>query len=94
MPQPTARRGFINGNPIDRFTLAHAAVGGVYGWFGLPWSAVVALAIGWELLERPIKDAVPELFPHPSQDTAENALLDAAAVIGGWWLVRRARERL
>jgi hypothetical protein len=91
VPQPTAAPGTINGDAVDRFTLAHAAVGGFYGLTGLGWGPVVVLAIGWELLERPLKDAVPQMFPHASQDSATNALIDAAAVIGGWWVVRRIR---
>lgn len=72
---------------VDRFTLAHAGVGAAYGLLGLGWGTVVTLAIGWELLERPLKDAIPQAFPHASQDTAANALTDVVAVIGGWWLV-------
>lgn len=91
MPQPVASPGTINGDMLDRFTLAHAAVGAVYGLAGLGGAPVVALALGWELLERPLKDAAPQLFPHATQDTAANAIADAAAVIVGWWVVRRMR---
>ena len=91
MAQPTAAPGTINGDTVDRFTLAHAAVGAAYGMLGLRWGTVVVLAIGWELLERPLKNAVPQAFPHATQDTAANALADTAAVIGAWWLVRRLR---
>lgn len=77
---------------VDRFTLAHAGVGAVYGLLGFGWAPVVALAIGWELLERPLKNALPGAFPHATQDTAANALMDAAAVITAWWVVRRVRR--
>lgn len=90
--QPTATPGAINGDPVDRFTLAHAGVGFGYGLLKLPFVATVVLAIGWELLERPLKDRFPAMFPHASQDTAPNALLDSAAVLGGWALGRSLRR--
>jgi hypothetical protein len=92
MTQPTAQPGTINGDLLDRFTLAHAGVGAVYGLMNLSLPAAAVLAIGWEVVERPLKDEFPELFPHSTQDTLANAALDAAAVLAGWWLVKRGRR--
>lgn len=85
MTQPVAIDG-INANAIDRFTFVHAAVGGVCGASGLPFPLVAFGAVGWELVERPLKDRFPNMFPHSTQDTTVNALFDALAVMGGWWL--------
>ena len=75
----------MNDQPIDRFTIGHAAVGVGLGVVGMPLIATVAVAIGWELSEAPLKRRWPELFPHPSQDTPINSLLDAGAMVAGWW---------
>ena len=77
---------------MDVFTLGHLATGGALALMGVGPVGAAAFAIGWELLERPLKDALPEIFPHASQDVAVNALWDAAAVMGGWWITRRVRS--
>jgi len=79
----------VNGAIVDQFALGHLAVGAFYGRLQLPWCATLALAIGWELLERPAKAHRPDLFPHPSQDSAPNALIDVAAVMVGWAYARQ-----
>lgn len=84
----TARATEINGAPIDRFTLAHVAVGAVYGMVGLKFPTVAFMAIGWELIERPLKRSAPGVFPNATQDTAPNAILDAGATMAGWYIGR------
>jgi hypothetical protein len=79
----------INKQPVDRFTLAHAATGAVAGFLGLPPAVVIFVAIGWEFAERPLKRRFPDAFPHPSQDSLENATLDALAMVGAYYLFRR-----
>lgn len=85
MADDTAKPGEINGDALDRFTLLHFGAGAALGAVGAPWWAVVTVAIGWELLERPLKRKAPELFPHSSQDTVPNAVVepirDAGALI-------------
>jgi hypothetical protein len=81
----------VNGAPLDRFTVGHAAVGVAYGAAGLSLLWTIALALAWELAERPMKAARPEWFPHPSDDTAQNAVVDVGAVIVGWLAVRGLR---
>jgi hypothetical protein len=82
----------INQGPIDVFTLGHLATGGALAIWGVKAPGAAAFAIGFELLERPLKDALPKFFPYASQDTAVNALWDAAAVMIGWWVVREIRS--
>ncbi len=84
---PTGPLGVeVNDPAVDRFTLGHAAVGFAYRRLGLGLGPAVFLALAWELAERPLKDRWPGAFPHPSQDSAENSLIDVAAVLGGWVL--------
>jgi hypothetical protein len=86
----TTKPNPVNRKPIDRFTLAHAAVGLLLGLGRVKAPAVAALAVGWELVENPLKDRYPQVFPHPSHDTAANATCDALAVLAGWALGRYA----
>jgi len=85
----TAGPGEINGAPVDRFTLGHALVGYLYGVAGLSVPLAFALAVAWELAERPLKRAHPEAFPHASQDSVPNALLDVVAVMVGYAVANR-----
>ena len=83
-----AKRGELNYALADRYTAAHGAVGFILGAgrFSLP--AAVAFAVGWEFLERPLKDNFPNLFPSGTQDSAQNAAGDAVAMVGGFLLWR------
>ena len=84
-PRP-ALPGEINYHWIDRFTLVHLAIGVLYGWLGLEWWWMAALAVGWELLENPMKAYLPWIFPHASKDTWRNSVGDCLAVASGWAL--------
>ena len=79
----------INKDAIDRFTLAHFAVGYGLGRIGVSFPISAAIALGWELLERPLKEQRPNLFPNPSQDSAPNALIDVGAVLMGHIIARQ-----
>jgi hypothetical protein len=83
-----AKPGEINGDPFDRFTIGHAAIGIIFGLARVPWWVVIPFAIGWELVETPLKRRVPYLFPHASADTPANAIVDAIAMISGWAAMR------
>lgn len=83
--------GEINYPPVDRFTLAHLAVGFLLGAVRLPPWAIVPVATGWEVAERPLKENFPGLFPHRTQDTFANAAVDALAMIGGYYIWRRMK---
>ena len=87
MPLP-ARPGEVNHDFVDRFTFVHAAIGVAYAFLGLGLASTVALAIGWELVENPVKSCMPRLFPHASKDTLRNAVGDTLAVPAGWSVTR------
>ena len=93
MSAPQATRG-INYAPVDRYTIAHFAAGEIMGAARLPFWAVALVAVSWELLERPMKDAHPTLFPRQTQDSLANATFDALAMVGGWWSFRALDKRL
>ena len=72
----------INGSLVDRFTLAHLAAGYVLGgYFGV--NTVTAIAVAWEILERPAKRRYPQWFPHATQDTPRNMIGDVVAMRWG-----------
>lgn len=91
MAQRQARRNEINGAPVDRFTIGHAAVGVIMGLKGMPFWAAATVAIGWELIENPLKDRFPDMFPVPTHDTFENAAFDAMAMMAGWGAMQAFR---
>ena len=84
----------VNKDPVDRFTLVHVAVGGLYGASGLSWPVALALSIGYELAEKTFKNQFPEIFPSASFDTPVNKVIDVAANMIGWGLVVTAQRRL
>lgn len=45
---------------------------------------MLALAIGWELVENTLKANLPFVFPNGTADTIQNALGDCLAVCLGW----------
>jgi len=85
----SAPPGEINGDLWDRFTLAHLAVGGALGYLRTPLALAVAAGVGWELIERPLKEVAPELFPHSTQDSLPNAIGDVGAVLAGWFIASK-----
>ena len=85
-PRP-ARPGEINYPFMDRFTLAHFAIGVIYGRLALSWWLALTLAVFWELIENPLKAYCPRIFPHATADTWQNSLGDCVAVMAGWALV-------
>ena len=89
--QRTARAGEINGDALDRYTIGHFAAGTLLGLGRASFAWTLALAIGWELIERPLKDAYPKAFPHASQDTFANAVFDVVAVVAGWSAIKAIR---
>lgn len=80
----TARPGEINYPAIDRFTLAHYAWGVILGASRFPLWGALAFAVGWEIIERPLKRRLPRIFPHGTQDTVPNMIGDASAMLLGW----------
>lgn len=78
----------INQQPFDRFTIAHMAIGVILGINKMTPFGITTFAIGWELLEQPLKKKFAGIFPVASQDSLPNMTIDALAVIAGWYLVR------
>ena len=84
----TAKPGEINHATFDRFTIGHAAIGALMGLSRVPPGWAAAVAIGWEIVERPLKNALPSMFPHSTQDTPQNAVADALAMLAAYWFIR------
>lgn len=88
MANRTARPGEMNHNAVDRFTLGHGAVGVLMGLARFPPWAAVVIAVGWELIENPLKDRFPQVFPHASHDTPQNATFDVLAMLLGYAAIK------
>lgn len=84
----TAFPGEINHALVDRYTVGHAAVGVLLGLGRAPWWLALVVALGWEVVERPLKNAFPRAFPYATQDTLGNSLLDAGAMMAGWGAIK------
>lgn len=76
---------------LDRYTVGHAAVGAVYSAMGLSLLSTAALAVAWEVLENPLKDNLPLIFPQASHDSLANATADVVAALVGWAAYRAMR---
>jgi hypothetical protein len=90
---PVAEEGQIDHHTIDRYTAAHAGVGFIMGLLRAPWWLAVGTAVGWELVEAPLKNSHPSWFFQPTQDTPANAVVDAAAWVLGWGIAYRLTDR-
>ena len=83
--QRTALPGEDNYGFVDRFTAAHAAFGVLAGLGRLPAWATLASGLFFDLvIERKFKDAWPEIWPNPTQDTWQNITGDTIAMMLGW----------
>lgn len=87
-PAAVPARAGVNKEAVDAFTLAHIAFGALLGIIGVPWWVAAGFAVGWELLERPMKATTPQMFPVSSQDSFANAAFDAVGMFGGWAAAR------
>jgi hypothetical protein len=74
---------------LDDYTVMHLALGAAYGAMGASAKQALAIAVGWELAERPLKRLAPGIFPTESQDSPQNALGDVLATLAGWYAVNR-----
>jgi hypothetical protein len=74
--------------------MVHGAVGIVAVLaFGLGFWTTLGIAVSWELIEHGLKNLVPALFPHPTQDTIANSVGDVLSTMLGWSLARALRAR-
>jgi hypothetical protein len=85
-------RGHIAGPPevptVDRYTIGHGMIGFLFGLASVPWWLTLTVAVGWEIIENPLKRAVPRIFPVGLPDTLANASVDVAAWMAGYGLAR------
>lgn len=91
-----ARNGEVNYHLFDRYTVAHYATGIGLGVMRLKWWQALLFSVGWEIIETPLKRAIPGAFPYSSEDTLVNALGDTIGMMAGWgsWqLLERATKR-
>lgn len=71
---------------VNAYTPAHVAAGVLLGFGRVPWWAALGLAVGWEAVEHPIKDAYPKLIGE--QDTVAGSAGDVLGVMLGWGIAR------
>lgn len=89
--QRQAEPGEINYHAFDRFTAVHFMSGVGLGLTPLPMWSIALMAVGWEIVENPLKDNIPKAFPHPTHDSKINAVVDVAAVMTGAVVARLGR---
>ena len=90
--QRLAGPGEINHGFVDPWTLVHGLVGVVAAGLGFGLWSTLALAISWEVAEHLLKNLIPAMFPHPTQDTLANSAGDILATMVGWGMTRAARN--
>lgn len=78
----------INGGYIDRFTIAHAIGGVIAANLKVTPIQAIILAVGWEIAEDVFKQRSPSLFPHPSLDSKQNALIDVGTFLVAYALTK------
>ena len=74
--------------PFDRFTIAHVAIGVILGLNKMTPLGITTFAVGWEIVEQPLKRKFSGMFPVSSPDSLPNMTVDALSVIAGWGLIR------
>lgn len=88
MPTPTATSN-PNYTVFDKFSIAHASAGALLGFTPLPWWGVLALTVGFEVVEPWMQDAFPQWRLSSTRETTANAIGDVAIAMLTWWLVKR-----
>ena len=64
--------GETNYDVFDRWSLAHAFVGGVLQLSGLSIGQALVASVAWEAMEPGIKTTFPSIFPSQSLDSMQN----------------------
>jgi hypothetical protein len=82
--QRTAHAGEINYAFVDPYSLVHALIGVIMAVLGFGLAPTLALAVGWEFAEHALKNLIPSVFPHPTQDTLANSIGDVLSTAIGW----------
>jgi hypothetical protein len=91
--QRTAAPGQINHAFVDPWSLVHGLVGVMMAALGFGLAPTLVLALSWEFIEHALKNIVPAVFPHPTQDTLANSVGDVLSSVLGWYLLSRVRAR-
>lgn len=89
VPTRTALPGTPCYPMFDRYTPLHMIWGTFLGASGMSIPTALALSIGWEFLEHPLKEYVPEWFPCADQETLQNSTGDVLANMLGYFLGRK-----
>jgi hypothetical protein len=80
--------GQVDRSAVDGYTLAHGFWGLFWGVTRTPWWLSLGFAVGWEIIERPLKRAWPAPFYKengvPTQDSLANSIGDVSAWMLGW----------
>jgi hypothetical protein len=92
VPQRLAGPGEINHGFVDPWTLVHGLVGVAAAVLGFGLWSTLALAISWEVAEHLLKNLIPMMFPHATQDTLANSAGDILATMVGWAMTRAVRN--
>jgi len=90
--QRLAGPGEINHGFFDPYSLVHGLVGVGAAALGFGLWSTLALAVSWEVAEHLLKNLIPAVFPHATQDTLANSAGDVLATMIGWGLTRAARN--
>lgn len=81
-----------NNNWIDRFSLAHFAVGLAFERVGVPAAPAIASHVLWEVAEDPVvKAAFPGAFPDAGPDGFANHVSDVAFFTAGYFTAQYLR---
>lgn len=72
----------------DRFTIGHGMVGFLLGLAQVPWWLVLGQAVVWDIVENPLKRALPQVFPDARPDTLPHVLVDISACMAGFGLTK------
>ena len=78
----------IKGAPFDRYTAAHAMLGGVLGLWGAPFIVALGTSLVFEHYEDALKRIAPRLFPVGKPDTRQNTAADTIAFMAGWGVTK------
>jgi hypothetical protein len=85
--------GQVNHAAFDPYSLVHALVGLVMFRLGAGLLPTLLLAVGWEVAEHVLKNLIPAVFPHPSQDSLANSAGDVLATVLAWTVATAIARR-
>lgn len=73
----------VDNTVLDEWTLVHFGIGVLWGYWGRALWLLILLAVIWELIENGRR---PErVIPFFAAECQENAVVDIAMTIGGWY---------